>query len=142
MALVVLGDLCVRVGRRVTHDDRHRLQSGSLGSTQALGAEVNAVVASRVRAVHNDRLQDAVLADVICELFEFGLKELGTRIVRVLEQQCGVSTCWGRPSRVAASIAIGAPESKERIEQIGLGVVRLVPRHAHEHIVRRSGCGA
>ncbi len=51
--------------------------------TQSLGAEVDAVAALRVGGMHDDRLQDAALADVVGEFVDLGVGELGARVVRV-----------------------------------------------------------
>lgn len=53
-----------------------------LGGTKSLGTEVDSVAPRRVRGMHNDGLQDAVLADVVCKLLDLRLGELRARVAR------------------------------------------------------------
>lgn len=84
VALLVLGDLCIGVGEYIAHDNGHFRQAGSLSRAPALGAEVDAIATGRVGGMHDDRLQDAVLADVLGEFVELNFGELGARVGRVL----------------------------------------------------------
>lgn len=84
MALLVLGDLGIAVGRQVAHDDRNLMQTGTNHCAQPLGAEVNPVPAVAVGWMHDERLQDAALPDVLGKLGNRLLGELGARVVRIL----------------------------------------------------------
>lgn len=65
MALLVLGDLGVGIGRCRPHRDGHLRQPRKTCSAKALGAEVAAVAPFGICRLHDDRLQDPVLADVL-----------------------------------------------------------------------------
>jgi dienelactone hydrolase len=94
MALLVLGDLGVAIGGQVAHDDWNFMRSGSDRCAQSLGTEVDAVTALTVRRMHDERLKDAAQLHVDGELFERGLGELGTRVVRVFVQACHRNKQW------------------------------------------------
>ena len=54
---------------------------------QTLGAEVDEVATVPIGRVHDDGLQDAVLADVFSQLLELGVGKFGARVVAVFVQQ-------------------------------------------------------
>ena len=89
MALLVLGDLGIAVGRHVAHDDWNFMQSGSDRRAQSLGTEVDAVAAVNIGRVDDERLQDAAQPDVGGEFSEREFGELGSRIARVFVKASG-----------------------------------------------------
>ena len=60
------------------------MQTGANRCAQPLGAEVDLVPAIVIGRMHDERLQDAALLDVLSELCERLLGELGARVVRIL----------------------------------------------------------
>ena len=88
MALLVFGNLRIRVGRRVAHNDRHLKQSRSYRCSQPLGPEVNSMSSIGVGRMNNDWLQDAMLQNVFSEFFYFGFRDFGARIVRADVEPC------------------------------------------------------
>lgn len=87
VALLVLGDLRIRVGAHLPHRDGHLLQAREACSAEPLGPELDAVAPVSIDRLHDDRLQDAVLADVLGQLLQLNLRELGTRVVRVFAER-------------------------------------------------------
>ena len=83
MTLLVLGDLSVGVMGVRADDDRDGLEPRPLRGTQALGAEEDAVATAIGSAAHDDRLKDAAQSDVLRELGDFFVGELGPRVGRV-----------------------------------------------------------
>ena len=66
------------------HDDRHVMQTGALRGAPAPFAGDDLVVVRRAaRGAHQDRLDDAALADRCRKLVEFGLGESAARIARI-----------------------------------------------------------
>jgi hypothetical protein len=72
--------------RRIREALRLHLQAG-LSYNEVGLAEVNSVAAGRIGGMHDDRLQDAALADVPCEVVDLLFGKLGTRIVGILIKQ-------------------------------------------------------
>jgi len=68
VALLVLGDLRIWIGRGRPHRDGHLLQACKTCSAAALGPEVDPIAPVSIDRLHDDRLQDAVLADVLGQL--------------------------------------------------------------------------
>jgi len=62
------------------------MEPSSNRCAQTFGAEVDAVPAFAICGMHDQRLQDASVADVLGELVERGCGELGARVGRVLDQ--------------------------------------------------------
>ncbi len=87
VALLVLRNLGVGVCRRIAHDHRDFVEPFSPRGAKSLGTEVDSVAPSCISRMHDDRLQDAVLADVCSEFFERVFGELGAWVVRVLVEQ-------------------------------------------------------
>jgi hypothetical protein len=87
MSLLVLGYLGVGISGRVADDHRNLGQPCTLRCTPPLRAEVDAVSALLVRRMNDDRLQDAVLPDVVGKLVQLGFRELGARVVRVFAER-------------------------------------------------------
>jgi hypothetical protein len=100
MALHVLGDLRVGVRWRITKNHRGFLQANALRGKPTPGPKVNLMSAFSVGRVHNDGLQDAVLAYVFSQLIQLGLGDFSARVVRVSEQ-LGQRQHQGLPSLVA-----------------------------------------
>jgi hypothetical protein len=75
--LLVLRDLGVDVVGVRTDDNRDRLETGVLCSTEALRAEQDLVAAVDANVAHDDRLKDAVQGDV---LREFGDLLIGNSV--------------------------------------------------------------
>ena len=84
MTLLVLGDLRVAVMGVRADDDRHDLEPGLPGSTQALGAEDDSISRAFGNRAHHDRLEDAAQRDVSGQLGDLFIRELGPRVVRIL----------------------------------------------------------
>jgi len=84
VALLVLGDLGVAIGRQVAHDDRNLAKPGSDRCAQPLRAEVDAVPAMAIGRMHDEWLQDTTLLEVRGEVGKRVLGELGARVVRIL----------------------------------------------------------
>ncbi len=70
MALLVLGDLCIAIGRQVAHDDRNLKTPGTNRSAQPLGAEVDTAPAISIGEMYDEGLQDAALLNVRSEFSE------------------------------------------------------------------------
>jgi hypothetical protein len=87
MALLVLRHLRVRVGRCITDHDGHHVESSTLGSAATHRAEVDEVATSSAGVMHDDRLQDATLADVVGQRRDRRLGEVGARVVRIFVDQ-------------------------------------------------------
>ena len=83
VALVILSNLGIGVCGCIAHDHGYFIKPCSPGGTKSLGTEVDSVAPRRVSGMHDDGLQDAVLADVVGEFFDLRIWEFGTRIVRV-----------------------------------------------------------
>ena len=90
VALLVLGDLRVRVRRGIADNDRDFQQPNPSSCPPPLGTEVDSVSAGCVRRVNDDGLQNAVLSDVLGKFVEVGLRKLGARVVGVFVQQVDV----------------------------------------------------
>ena len=80
---LVLGNLRVRICPNVTNDDWNVRQTGSSCRPQSLVAEVNTVATFVIARMHDDGLQDAVLADVFSQLVELCVGEFGPRVVSI-----------------------------------------------------------
>ena len=73
----------LRVGR-LDHDDRHVVQAGALRRAPApLAGDDLELVRRAAHGAHDDRLDDAALADRGGQLVEFGLGEGAARIARI-----------------------------------------------------------
>lgn len=114
MSFLVLGNLGIAIRGQVAHDDRDLIQSGTGRCTQPLGAEVNWVPAITVGRMHDERLEDAALTDVLGTFSNRLIGELGPWVVRVLV----------RPVHPTAG---ALPWCEQALEH----------RHRHEH---RSAC--
>jgi hypothetical protein len=84
VALLVLGDLGIAICRQVANNDRNLKKPSADRSAQPLGAEVDTVPAILVGRMHDDRLKDAALLDVLSQQFERVLGELGAGVVGIL----------------------------------------------------------
>ena len=85
--LLILGDQRVAIEILRADRDGHLGETGALGGTQPLRTEPDAVAASRIGGVNDDRLQQAALSDVVGEFVDFAISEFGTRVVRVLVEE-------------------------------------------------------
>lgn len=97
VALLILCHLRVRVGRRIAQHHGHFSQACAPCRAPTLGAEVDAVTPLLVGGVNDERLEDAVLANVLHEFVDLRLGKLGARIVGVFAQQS-----YGQRERFAA----------------------------------------
>ena len=71
VALLVLGDLRVRIVRSDIDDDRHLAQARELGSTKPLRTESNTIPAFGPESVDHDGLKNTVQRDVGRQLAQF-----------------------------------------------------------------------
>lgn len=110
VALLVFGHLRVRIRRRVANDDRHLLQPDALRCTPPLGAKVNLVSVFGVSRMDDDGLQDAVLANVLREFVQVGVRDLGARVVGVL-MEAAVATIEGRPAALPSNGTLWTSDS-------------------------------
>ena len=83
VALLDLGDLRVGIRRQITNDDRNVRQSGLPCGPQTLGAEVDQVATIAISGVHDDGLQDAVLAEIFSQLIKIGFGKFSAWVVAV-----------------------------------------------------------
>ena len=144
MALLVLGDLGVGIGRRVANDHRDFNQPRTLSRTPTLCAEVNAVPTLLVSRMNDDGLKNAVLADVFGEFVQLGFGELGAWVVRVFAQQADgqherCTVLRGRHlGYLCFVLRRGHVRRDIRSKQVELSWLGLDPRReAHARIVPR-----
>jgi hypothetical protein len=86
VALLILSHLRVDVVGRTADDDGHLAKSGQLGRAKTLCAEEDPVATSAAGAVNDNRLKDAVNADVGRELRQLAFRKLGSRVPGVLSR--------------------------------------------------------
>jgi hypothetical protein len=83
VALLVLGDLRVRIVRSDIDDDGHLAQARELGSTKPLRTESNPIAAFGPESVDHDGLKNTVQRDVGRQLPQFVGRKLGARVARI-----------------------------------------------------------
>ncbi len=151
VALLILGNLHVGIGRCLAQYHGHLGQPRTACCPPALGAEVDAVTPLCVGGMNDKRLQDAVLADVFGEFVDLRFGKLGAWIVRVFvqpirrhDQRTPFFAYCGRcrwQSRMRTSTLVrrsliargrNVRIGFEKLELIGL---RFGPRQSHEPIV-------
>ena len=84
MTLLVLGDLSVDVMGLRADDDRNYLEASPLRRTKTLRAKEDTVATVITSAAHDDGLKNAALSDVLSELGDLLIGELGPRVAWVL----------------------------------------------------------
>lgn len=77
MAHLVLGNLGAGVGGSRANDSGHLHQTGLTRCPETLGTAVNLMATPRIGRVHDNSLQDAVMADVYGAPCQLGFVKLG-----------------------------------------------------------------
>ncbi len=155
MALLVLGDLRVDVVGFRADDDRDDFEARPFRGAQSLRAEKNAVAAVIRSPTHDDGLKDAAQRDVLGELGNLLIRELGPRVAGIFLEAVDGNEEWkafgsesverecrrgGARLRVDDLIGSFRDEAFDRlcarrVDEIELLYLRLGPGHAHERIV-------
>ena len=128
-------DLRVWVRRSIPKHDRDFMQPDALRGPPPPGAEVNLMPSLGVSRMDDDGLQDAVLADVLREIVDFGVGDLGARVVGVCveagRRHHRGQACSGEGRDWRYWIGFKRFGRSGSIQQIQLQVVRFAPGHAH-----------
>ncbi len=94
MTLLVLGNLGVVVMGLRADDDRDYFEASLLRRTKTLGAKQDTVPTGITGAAHDDGLKNAAQSDVLSELGDLLIGELGPRVARVLVEAVDWHMKW------------------------------------------------
>ena len=155
MTLLVLGTLSVDVMGLGADDDRNYLEASPLRRAKTLRAKEDTVATVITSAAHDDGLKNAAQSDVLGELGELLIGELGPRVAWVLVKavnrhkkrlalvnefiERGQNRGGGSLGIDALFDSVRGPASDRLrtrlIDKIKLLNLRCVPGQAHERIV-------